>query len=810
MRFTVNEIAAITSGKIIHDSNKEKEIEHIFIDSRNAFRPSKSLFIAIKGEHHDGHHFIDKLSKEICTAFLISNEHFNCKDYPDSTFILVNNTVEALQKIAAFHRKKFSIPVIAITGSYGKTIVKEWLYELLKEKFNIIRSPKSYNSQIGVALSVLQLNSEHELAIFEAGISMPNEMDKLKKIILPTHGIFTSFGEAHQHNFVSVEEKLSEKLKLFEGIDFIYNQDITSLSRIQKSAYSYGKNAKFLKLIDVQKLDSFSICKIEFKGVKDELEIPFTDDASIQNCITAISASLMMGEDLENIKPKTFNLQPIALRLEITKGINNCSLLHDYYTSDIESLQIALNKLSEQKLENKTLIISDFADKTTNQHIERMAALLQNHKINKLITVGKSIVKLTQYFDGEVYSYEDTKGLLDCMNILEFKNEAILIKGSRNFKFEKIGNYLSEKSHITYLEINLKQVERNISHFKSLLQPNTKLLLMIKASGYGSGAIEIAKKAENIDIKNFGVAYADEGVELRKAGVQGKIIVMNPEPQAFNDFLVYNLEPSIYSFKLLDDWTRFLILNKQQSYPVHIKIDTGMNRLGFVESQINQLIQYFLSQPEIKIASAFSHLATADDVSQDDFTNQQISLFEEICSRISKALPYEFDRHILNTAGIIRFPEKQYEMVRLGLGMYGVSPIDNEKSISSIAKLFSKISQIKQVKKGESVGYGRNFIAKNNMVIAIIPLGYADGYSRLLSNGIGKVNVNGKLCNTVGNICMDMFMVDVTGVSCHEGDAVEVFGDNPSISEMAEWQNTIPYEVLSRLSHRIYRKFIEE
>ncbi len=808
MKFTVNEIASITSGKIIH--NDDKEIEHIFIDSRNAFKPSKSLFIAIKGELHDGHRFIDKLAHEGCIIFLISDNNFNFKDYPNSSFILVENTLEALQKIASYHRKKFNIPTIAITGSYGKTIVKEWLYELLKDKFNIIRSPKSYNSQVGVALSVLQLNNEHELAIFEAGISMPNEMEKLREIILPTHGVFTSFGEAHQQNFNSPEEKLSEKLKLFEGIDFIYNQDITSLSRIQESAYSYGKNAKFLRLIDIQKLDSFSVCKIEFKGVKDELEIPFTDDASIQNCITAITASLMMGEDLENIKPKLFNLQPVALRLEITKGINNCSLLHDYYTSDIESLQIALNKLSEQKLKNKTLIISDFADKTTNQHIERIAALLQNHNINKLITVGESMVKLIQYFDGEAYSYEDTKGLLDCMDILEFKNEAILIKGSRNFKFEKIGHYLSEKSHITYLEINLKQVERNINYFKTLLETDTKLLLMIKASGYGSGAIEIAKKAESIGIKNFGVAYADEGVELRKAGVEGRIIVMNPEPQAFNDILIYNLEPSIYSFKLLDDWTRFLILNKQQSYPVHIKIDTGMNRLGFVESQISQLVQYFLSQPEIKIVSAFSHLATADDASQDDFTNSQFLLFENICSKILNALPYEFDRHILNTSGILRFPERQYEMVRLGLGLYGISPLHDEKSIFPIAKLFSKISQIKQIKKGDSVGYGRNFIAEKNMVIAIIPLGYADGYSRLLSNGIGKVNVNGKLCNTVGNICMDMFMVDVTDVNCHEGDTVEIFGDNPSIAEMADWQNTIPYEVLSRLSHRIYRKFIEE
>ncbi len=808
MNFTLNEIATITSGKIIHDSTKA--IEHIFIDSRNAFKPSKSLFIAIKGEHHDGHHFIDKLSKLNCLTFLVSNEHFNFNDYPNCSFILVENTLDALQKIAAFHRKKFTLPVVAIAGSYGKTIVKEWMYELLKDNYNIIRSPKSYNSQIGVALSILQLSEEHNLAIFEAGISMPNEMEKLKEMILPTHGIFTSFGEAHQQNFNSPEEKLSEKLKLFEGIDFIYNQDITPLSTIKKSTYSYGKNASFLKLIEVQKLDSFSVCKIEFKGIRDELEIPYTDDASIQNCLTSVTASLMFGLELEELKEKVFNLHPIALRLEITNGINNCSLLHDYYTSDIESLQIALNKLSEQKLKNKTLIISDFADNTTNQYIEQIAALLQNHNINKLITVGKSMVKLTQFFDGEVYSYDDTEGLLDCMEILEFKNEAILIKGSRNFKFEKIGNYLSEKSHITYLEINLKQVERNITYFKTLLQQNTKLLLMIKASGYGSGAIEIAKKAESIGVNNFGVAYADEGVELRKAGIEGRIIVMNPEPQAFNDILIYNLEPSVYSFKLLDDWTRFLILNKRQSYPIHIKIDSGMNRLGFAQSQINQLTQYFLSQPEIKITSVFSHLATADGASQDDFTNSQFLLFEEICNKISKVLPYEFDRHILNTSGILRFPEKQFEMVRLGLGIYGVSPIDNENNISPIAKLYSKISQIKKVKKGESVGYGRSFISQNDITIAIIPLGYADGYSRILSNGIGKVNINGKLCKTVGNICMDMFMVDVSDINCHEGDVVEIFGNNPTIEELAKLQNTIPYEILSRLSHRIYRKFIEE
>lgn len=754
-------IKELVNGEFI-SHYKEDEINHFSIDSRGITNSSSTLFFALKTQTGNGHKYINDLYEKGVRNFIVS-EKVTLKN---ANVILVKDSLKALQLLAKKHREKFNIPVIAITGSYGKTIVKEWLYQLLKDDYVICRTPKSYNSQIGVPLSILQLNSNHTLGIFEAGISQVGEMELLEKIIQPTVGVFTGIGEAHSNGFNSIKEKETEKKKLFLNT----SKTITS------------------------------------KDVANHYTIPFTDKASIENCNTCIAVLESLKIPQEVIQQRINNLSHLALRLEMRKGKNNTTLLNDSYNISFASLVISTDYLIQQAgNEAKSIIISDIPD--YNYSNNSLIDLLNKNQFKTIITVGKNKLEgiKTNYLH-----FTSTQELLNDNKAIDFKDEFVLIKGARSFEFEKISHQLEEIKHQTKLEINLSQLTRNLNYYKNKLNPTTKIMVMTKAFAYGSGTVEIPKLLQFNKVDYIGVAYTDEGVKLRENGIETPIIVMNPEPSTFNQLIDFNLEPEIYSFSVLDDFIRTLILKNKKDYPIHVKIDTGMNRLGFLSNQIQDLIAVLKSQPEVYVKTIFSHLSSADSEKEKEFTLSQINLFTEISNKISAEFPYKIDKHILNTAGIENYIDYQFDMVRLGIGLYGISVNKNNSELKPISELKSIIIQKKIVKKGDSVGYGRNFIADKDMIIGIVPIGYADGFRRSLGNGNFSVLVNNQQAKTVGNICMDLCMIDITNINCKEEDEVEIFGKNNSIYHLAEAMNTIPYEVLTSVSQRVNRIFITE
>ncbi len=825
INYTVERIAEITGGKIIQHNNYVQPT-HLLLDSRKLLFPQNTIFFAINISTRKREAFIKKLYEKEVRNFLIDDKEFDLTPYPAATFILVENVLQALHLLAIHHRNTFSLPVIGITGSNGKTIVKEWLYQLLQADFNIVRSPKSYNSQIGVPLSVLQINKQHSLAIFEAGISQPDEMHKIEKMIQPTVGIFTNIGEAHSEGFEDKREKIKEKLKLFShasaliiGIDDNeLNGEVNNLKKenSQLKIFTWGtNNSASLKIISVQKQENESTINGLFEN-EIQIQIPFTDDASIENAITCWCVLLQMKIENEVIAKRMLQLHPVEMRLELKQGINNCSIINDSYSADINSLKIALDFLHQQQQHKKqTVILSDIlqSGKDEFELYAEVASLLKQKHIDRLIAIGPQINLQREQFSflTEKHFFVSVDEFHSRFNTLHFNDETILLKGARVFEFEQIDQLLEQKVHQTILSINLNSIAYNLKQYQSLLQPNVKIMAMVKAFSYGSGSYEIANMLQFNNVDYLTVAYADEGVELRKAGITLPIMVMNPEENSFNALVQYNLEPEIFSFSILLSFEKYLHSSGMQYFPVHLKLDTGMHRLGFEQKDISDLILHLTNNNTIKVQSVFSHLAASNDIRCEAFTNKQATVFLQCCEALENVLPYSFLKHIANTSAISQHADLQMDMVRLGIGLYGIdSNASIQKKLKNVSTLTTTISQIKKVKAGENVGYGCRTILQEDAIIATVRIGYADGYPRALSNGIGKMLVKNKLVPVIGNVCMDMAMINISGINCKEGDNVIVFGEQLSIDQLAKWCNTIPYEIMTGVSQRVKRIYFEE
>ncbi len=814
--YSLKQIAQITNSTYSGANDYKPSL--FLTDSRALQNAENTLFIAIKTQRNNGHNYINDLIKKGVTCFLIDKNEFDVSIiFPDNiSFVLSNNTLQSLQALAAYHRSQFNIPVIGITGSNGKTVVKEWLYQLLKDDYSICRSPKSFNSQIGVPLSVLNLNAGHTLAIFEAGISQPNEMDKLEKIIQPTLGIITSIGTAHDEGFENKETKIDEKLKL---VIHSKNVIVNGLEKNKVSPTLFSKTTFVSSQSDADLQFSFFENNLHLKTASKNysFKFNFTDSASIANGATCVAVLLQLGYAADVIQQKLTQLQPIALRLEIKNGINNALLINDYYNSDLDSLTIALNFLLQQHRRTKKIVILSDIEQSgvlaTNLY-KHLADLFSQNKIDLVVGIGKEISLNKFLFKNNSLFYPDTNSFIQQFPIInyQFSDATILLKGARSFGFENISRLLQQKSHDTVFEVNLNTLTNNLNYFKSLLQPTTKIMAMVKAMGYGAGSSEIAKTLEHVGINYLAVAYADEGVELRNAQITLPIMVMSPESDSLDDIINFNLEPEIYSFNLLHQFiSKLEQLGISEPYPVHIKIDTGMHRLGFEEKDCERLIDELKKHPQLKIVSIFSHLAASDNQTLDEFTNQQLKLFTTLSSTIENQIGYTTLKHICNSGAISRFKNAHFNMVRLGIGMYGIGVTETEqKQLENVGTLKTKISQIKFVKKTDTVGYNRNGKILSDTKIATIPIGYADGFSRQLGNGKHGVYINGIFCKTIGNICMDMCMVDVTTITCSEGDDVIIFESTKQINDLALALNTINYEVLTSVSARVKRIYVQE
>ena len=820
--FTITEIASVLNAELVKGANFTNQIiKQIIIDSRTYFKDNDSLFFALIGPRNNGHSYIPNLIEKGISFFVVSDSSVIS---PKATFILVKNTSDALHELAAHNREQQNYPVVGITGSNGKTIVKEWLHNILSGEFKIVRNPKSYNSQVGVPLSVLLMDSGFDLGIFEAGISQPNEMKNLAAIIKPTIGIFTNIGDAHQEGFVSLQQKTDEKLILFTSCKkLIYNSDsevvknraakFCSTHSIEKVDWSQ-KDSKAAIFFTINKTGDFTEFEAKVKGEIFSFKIPFIDDSSIENACHCFAAATVLSKDLLKLLPYFEDLCPVEMRLEIKQGINNCLLVNDYYNSDLNSLTIALSVLHQQAAKahlNKQVILSDIQQTglPKEELYFQVNKLLTNWKIDEIIGIGTEISRYSELFKLKKSFFDSLSDFEKQFNRSNFQSSAILIKGARQFTFENISMLLQYKAHQTQLEIDLNALIHNLNIFRGLLRPATKIMVMVKAFSYGSGDIEIANLLQYQNVDYLAVAVTDEGVLLRNAGIRTPIIVMNPEQQSFQQIIDYQLEPNIYSIELLESFTKSVIQNGLDEFPVHLKIDTGMNRLGLkTESEFKKAIHIIQESIHIKIQSVFSHLAASDDKGFDTFTLEQIERFEKAAQVITESFRYKIDRHILNSAGIERFPEKQYEMVRLGIGLYGIS--NTGLPLQNIGTLRSTVSQIKKVDSSETVGYSRKGEISVESEIAIVPLGYADGLDRKLGNKNGSVFIRGKRAPIIGNICMDMLMVDVTGLGVKPGEKVEIFGPNIPISEVAEKAGTIPYEILTGISQRVKRVYLQE
>ena len=790
-------------------TKKELNVLDISIDSRSLRNTENTLFFTLKGNNHNAHDFLNDLYAKGVRYFVVSQD----VSLPtDAVVFKVDDTLRALQRFVAFYRKKYTFPVIGITGSNGKTIVKEWLNQLLLPFYNIIKSPKSYNSQVGVPLSVIAINDEHNLGIFEAGISKPNEMDFLEAIIQPTIGILTNIGSAHNEGFSTKEKKLQEKIKLFKNADVLISEK-TDLIAANKSEKVQWFTWSFTEVANVQFKKIDTILKVNFEDTEFSVDLPFTDLASVQNIATCITTLLFLKVDTNYIVQAIPQLQTVQMRLQVKKGINDCLLIDDSYSSDYQSLKIALDFLEQQKThQQKTVILSDIFQSGFTPEVlyQKVAQLLNQNHVTRVIGIGNKIgTHLTNV--PQFQSYPDTETFLNDFNLRSFRSETILIKGSRSFQFEKIVAELEEKTHETVLEINLDAISHNLNFYKSKLKPTTKVMVMVKAFGYGNGSYEIAKLLAHHQVSYLGVAFADEGVELRKAGIKIPIMVMNPENSAFSTMIAYNLEPEIYNRAELESFLQIAENQNLYNYPIHLKLNTGMNRLGFVEKDFDGLIQLLKQTNLVQVASIFSHLATSDMPEEKKFTLQQIQKFKKWSAYLKEELRIQPLLHILNTSGIYNFSEYQMDMVRVGIGLYGVgNDLDEDTQLQNVATLKTVVLQINDVEKDATVGYGRRFIAERKSKIATIAIGYADGIRRSYGNGKGYVLVNNQKAFIAGTICMDMLMIDVTNIDVKVGDEVIVFGNDLRITEVAKLWETIPYEVMTAISQRVKRIFYKE
>jgi len=816
--YTLGDIARTLDN----ESSSSQIIDTLLIDSRAYTGNPNALFFALKSEKNDGHKYISQLFERGLRNFVVAMG-FDSSVYREGHFFKVENPLASLQKIAFTHRFKFDIPVVGITGSNGKTIVKEWLFQLLHPDHRIIRSPRSYNSQIGVALSLWQMKKKHEMALIECGISMAGEMQKLAKMVSPTIGIFTNIGEAHQENFSNLKEKAEEKAKLFSNADMVIccsdHQFVrTALENCGvRKILTWGKKSSDLHIKQVTRKGDKTALQGVYKGQNVSVDIPFIDDASIENACHCWLMCLDLGISSETISKRMADLSPVAMRLEKRAGIHHSTIINDSYNSDVTSLNIALDFLKLQSRgQDQMLILSDILQTAENPNTlyQSLARRLEKRGITKFIGVGRDLHASRKAFHQiESTFFKDTQSFLDQFDTKELEYKSVLIKGARHFKFEKIVDRFEQKSHETTLEIDLNKMVNNLNFTRSLLHPETKIMAMVKASAYGSGSVEIAATLQYNGVEYLAVAYADEGIALRNAGISLPILVLNPSSTAYDAMVRYDLEPQVYSFQTLQYFLNILKVHSEKTpYPIHIKLNTGMNRLGFDKANLPELIAELKEANHlVSVESIFSHLAASDEEKFDEFSKRQIREFLDCCKEFEQAGIDGFLKHILNSNGIMRHSEGQFDMVRLGLGLYGLSSSDDyRKNLQPIAELKTTLSQVRQVKKGSRIGYSPKSRIEENKTIGIIAIGYADGIPRSLGNGNGGVIINGRTAPFIGHICMDMSMIDVSDIECFEGDKVEIFGQSNSIYNLALASNTIPYEILTNVSQRVKRIFFKE
>ena len=826
MQYTVGQIKEIlkADGRL---ATPDSKVKRLLTDSRSLTFPEETLFFAIRTSHGDGHNYIKGLYNKGVRNFVV-NETAAVNDMTDANFIVTGDSLAALQTIAVHHRSQFNIPIVGITGSDGKTIVKEWLYQLTAGNYNVTRSPRSYNSQIGVPLSVWMLNENSTLGIFEAGISQCHEMGNLQHIIKPTIGIITNISGAHQENFKSLQQKCKEKLQLLSGCEIIiYNADDGILSDCiehsalpsREIAWSRIDSERPLYIESVTQEDESTLVKYRYLTIEGSYRIPFVDNASVEDSINCLAAALYLMVSPETIAERMAQLEPIAMRLEVKEGKRGCMIINDSYNSDTASLDIALDFM-ERRCKTmpelkRTLILADIKQtgEAAQSLYRNVIECLKEHGIEKFIGIGSDISSQALRFHDtgmECHFFADTEDLLVSPIIKKLQNECVLVKGSRSFHFEDVTEILEKKVHQTILEVNLNALRDNLNYYRNNLGTGTKTVCMVKASAYGAGAMEIGRTLQECNVDYLAVAVADEGAELRKEGITTGIIVMNPEPSSFGTLFDNKLEPEVYGFGMLRALIEAACREGITDYPVHIKVDTGMHRLGFLPSEIPALVEMLKQQDALTPRSIFSHFAGSDSPLFDDFSKQQHTLFNTAADTLQQAFGHKILRHICNSAGAERFDEAREDMVRLGIGLYGISPIEENPNLRPISTLKTIILQMRNVPADETVGYSRKGTLKRDSRIAALPIGYADGLNRRLGNGKGYCIVNGKRAPYIGNICMDVCMIDVTDIECKEGDVVEIFGPQLPVTTIADWLETIPYEVLTSVSERIKRVYYSD
>jgi alanine racemase len=825
MTYTIEKVTTLIGARRYGD--KDANIGFILTDSRSLCFPEETLFFALKSERNDGHNFIPELYRRGVKNFVVTSVPAGYKDnYPEANFLKVVDVLEALQRLAERHRDELDIPVVGITGSNGKTMVKEWLYQLLSPQMSVTRSPRSYNSQIGVPLSVWLLNENSQIGIFEAGISQPGEMASLRDIIQPTIAILTNLGAAHQENFESMEAKCREKLVLFhDAKTIVYNADDETVSKVV-AEYDYkgeklywsakDKKAPFF-VKSVEKKDSATTVTYIYKdGEENWYSLPFIDDASITNSVICALVALHLGVNSADLDERMQQLEPIAMRLEVKEGQHGCTLINDSYNSDINSLDIALdfmNRRPDHKGRQRTLILSDIyqSGEAPEQLYREVSSLCQKRGVEKFIGIGPELCEQADKIQiAEKFFFKSVEQFIHSEVFHSLRDEVILLKGARQFGFDQLTELLVQKVHETILEVNLGAVVKNLNWYRSFMKPETKLVCMIKADAYGAGSVEIAKTLQDHRVDYLAVAVADEGVTLRKNGITSNIMIMNPEMTAFKTMFDYDLEPEVYSFRLLEALVKAAEKEGITGFPVHIKLDTGMHRLGFnPKEDMDKLIDRLKHQNAVIPRSVFSHFVGSDSDGFDEFSAQQFALFDEGSTKLQAAFDHKILRHIDNSAGIEHFPGRQLDMCRLGLGLYGINSRNNEV-INNVSTLKTTILQLRHVPAGDTVGYSRKGKIEHDSVIAAIPIGYADGLNRRLGNRHCYCLVNGQKAEYVGNICMDVCMIDVTGIPCKEGDSVEIFGDHLPVTVLSDVLDTIPYEVLTGISNRVKRVYFQD
>jgi Alr-MurF fusion protein len=814
--YTLSQISEIVSGSL--SGEEGYQVMRFSIDSRTLSNPINTAFVALRGDRHDGHIFIPELISAGVNVFLVDQNYHLPKTEKRVNWIIVKNTLDALQSLAAWHRKQSKAMLIGITGSNGKTIVKEWIYQALRDDLRVFRSPRSYNSQVGVPLSVLMIREHDQIAVLEAGISKKGEMERLEKIILPETGIITNIGEAHQENFTSPEEKLIEKTKLLTHCKtIIYCRDHEEIHRVLREKFPdkkflcWGKNPEAdFRVNSVINLTEGISFKLTGRS-ENSLNIPFRDHASFENAMHVAVLLYQLGYSDEFVRKALSELEPVEMRLEILKGIQSSTLISDTYNSDLASLANALDLLNQQmQHKRRTLILSDIlqSGRSDADLYSEVAVMLLEKEVGRFIGIGPSLMKMRELFPPGSLFYPDTETFLRSTAMLSIKDEAILVKGARKFGFERISRELQFRTHQTLLEINMNAMVQNLNFYRSLLKPGTRIMAMVKAFSYGSGSFEIANLLQFHKVDYLAVAYIDEGIDLRIKGITLPIMVMNPESGNFKSLIEYNLQPEIYGFEGLNEFRSFLEKNDIIDYPVHIKLDTGMHRLGFFETELEHMARE-LNSGHFNVVSVFSHLVGSDEPEHDNFTREQIILFRKMAGQLKQLISGNFMMHILNSAGIERFVDDQMDMVRLGIGLYGVSrnfPVN----LLEVSTFKTSISQVRELEGGTTIGYSRKGLLKARRIIATLPVGYADGLPRSLGNGKGSFLVAGKPSPTVGNICMDMCMVDITGSNAKAGDEVIIFGKNNPVYKIASEAATIPYEILTGISERVKRIYYQE